>query len=90
MLLLTSIFVSSGHQETVTPGQFSNMRDTAKQIEAAHEEDEEGEGDKEVDKIEENSRGCNWKRARGTFGGKIWGRKMVSCEMVKIWSTQRN
>ncbi|XP_072225727.1 protein phosphatase 1 regulatory subunit 1B isoform X1 [Leuresthes tenuis] len=55
----TSPAKTAGHQETVTPGQFSNMRDTAKQIEAANEEDEEGEGDKEVDKIEENSRGCN-------------------------------
>ncbi|KAM9744785.1 protein phosphatase 1 regulatory subunit 1B isoform 3-T3 [Menidia menidia] len=46
------------HQETAATEQFSNVRDTAKQIEAAREEDEEEE-DKEVDKIEENSRGCN-------------------------------
>ncbi|KAM9744784.1 protein phosphatase 1 regulatory subunit 1B isoform 2-T2 [Menidia menidia] len=49
---------TADHQETAATEQFSNVRDTAKQIEAAREEDEEEE-DKEVDKIEENSRGCN-------------------------------
>ncbi|XP_010738259.1 protein phosphatase 1 regulatory subunit 1B isoform X2 [Larimichthys crocea] len=53
------------HQETATTEQsvkFSNVRETAKQIQAAQEEEEEEdeeEGDKIKETTEENSRGSN-------------------------------
>ncbi|XP_041855824.1 protein phosphatase 1 regulatory subunit 1B isoform X2 [Melanotaenia boesemani] len=51
----------AGHQETATTEQFSSMKETTKQIEAAQEEDEEEEKeeDTEASKITENSRGSN-------------------------------
>lgn len=64
MLLLTSVFVPSDHQETATTDQsdkFSSVRETAKQIQAAQEEEEEEEeGEEKIQETtEENSRGSN-------------------------------
>lgn len=73
LLVLIPVFASSDRQETAATEQsdkFSSVRETAKQIQPAQEEDEEEEdmkGDKTEAMTEENSCGSNWKRkiARG-------------------------
>ncbi|RVE69799.1 hypothetical protein OJAV_G00081510 [Oryzias javanicus] len=56
--------ITADHQETASTGPFPSVRETAKEIQAAREEDEEKEDgeeekDKKGDKHEENNRECN-------------------------------